>query len=406
IEEAPSPAVDAPLRAALGQAACAAAAAVNYSGAGTVEFLLAPDGSFYFLEMNTRLQVEHPVTEAITGLDLVEMQIKVAQGEPLTLSQSDVRLDGHAIEARLAADAASPGFVPQAGRILRWIAPTGHGVRVDHGMLPQQDVSPYYDPMVAKVIASGPDRETARRRLVRALSESVLLGLRSNRGLLNRILRSDDFVANRVTTSFLDDRPELADRAPPPLSTRWLAAALVVERFGGDGFRNAHPLRQPIDLLIDGERATVQLTGSPGRLQFGVDAESAHVRLGPSGPARRAEMNGGVVPFSAAWAGDTLYLSVGDQQHSITKWTPQAATAADGGGAEVVAPMAGTVVRVLVSPGDLVHAGDPVCAVEAMKIQSTLRAMVDGAVSDVRCAPGEAVSAGAVLIRIEPEEAS
>ena len=184
VEEAPSPAVSEELRARMGAAAVAAASAIGYVNAGTVEFLLAGDGAFYFLEMNTRLQVEHPVTEMVTGLDLVELQIRIARGEPLPIGQADVRCNGHAIEARLYAEAPHKGFLPQSGRLVAWRPPAGAGIRVDHGLREGQDIGPYYDPLLAKVIAHGRDRDEARRRLIEALEETVALGPATNRGFL------------------------------------------------------------------------------------------------------------------------------------------------------------------------------------------------------------------------------
>src|SRR5215813_41749 len=203
IEEAPSPAVDDDLRHRMGAAAVAAAKAIGYRGAGTVEFLLGADGAFYFLEMNTRLQVEHPVTEMITGQDLVAWQLKIAAGEKLPLTQEQVAFSGHAIEVRLYAEDAYAGFLPQTGRIDVWRPASGPGVRVDHGMKDGLAISPFYDPMLAKVIAHGGTREEARTRLVRALRETIVLGLTTNRHFLIRLLEHPEFAAGRATTAFL-----------------------------------------------------------------------------------------------------------------------------------------------------------------------------------------------------------
>ena len=184
LEEAPSPAVTAELRERMGAAAVAAAKAIGYTNAGTVEFLLAADGAFYFLEMNTRLQVEHPVTECVTGLDLVELQMRIAAGEPLPFAQKDIRFDGHAIEARLYAEAPHKGFLPQSGTLAAWQPPSGPGIRVDHGLRAGQAISPFYDPLLAKVIAHGATREEARRRLIQALEDTIALGPATNRAFL------------------------------------------------------------------------------------------------------------------------------------------------------------------------------------------------------------------------------
>ncbi len=203
IEEAPSPAVTAGLREAMGQAAVAAARAIHYVGAGTVEFLLDADGAFYFLEMNTRLQVEHAVTEAITGQDLVAWQIRVAAGERLPLVQAEVAFAGYAIEARLCAEDVPGDFLPQSGAVLAWQPPEGPGIRVDHGLAAGLAVTPYYDSMLAKIIAFGTDREEARRRLIAALERCLLLGIATNRALLIDCLDHPEFVAGKATTSFL-----------------------------------------------------------------------------------------------------------------------------------------------------------------------------------------------------------
>ncbi|HCH61177.1 MAG TPA: hypothetical protein DFR83_00135, partial [Deltaproteobacteria bacterium] len=224
VEEAPSPAVDAALRGQMGQAACDAAAAVGYVGAGTVELLLGPDGAFYFLEMNTRLQVEHPVTEMVTGLDLVELQLRVALGEPLGTSQSDVHLSGHSIEVRLYAEDPSQGYLPQPGPYAAWVPPAA--IRVDHGLSASGTISAHYDPMVAKLIATGPDRNTARRKLLRALEDTVFFGGATNRDLLLRILVDADFVEGAVHTRWLDGRPELAEAVEAHPLSRVLAAAV------------------------------------------------------------------------------------------------------------------------------------------------------------------------------------
>ncbi|MFC3119650.1 hypothetical protein ACFOHS_20695 [Jhaorihella thermophila] len=230
VEEAPSPFVSPELRAAMGQAAVNAARACAYRGAGTVEFLVDGDGNFYFLEMNTRLQVEHPVTELVTGLDLVEWQLRVAAGEKLPLTQDQIALTGWAMEARLYAEDPRHDFLPQTGRVLAWEVPHGPGLRVDHGLRAGQTVGPHFDPMLAKVIACGATRDEARRRLARAVEDTVLLGVKSNKAFLSGILRHPVFAAGDATTAFLSDHfadhPTLTP-APPPLRLRALAAALM-----------------------------------------------------------------------------------------------------------------------------------------------------------------------------------
>ncbi|MDN5939665.1 MAG: acetyl-CoA carboxylase biotin carboxylase subunit, partial [Salinisphaera sp.] len=203
VEESPCPVVTPKLRRAMGEAAVAAAKAIDYRGAGTVEFLLGADGAFYFMEMNTRLQVEHPVTELVTGIDLVEWQLRVAAGETLAMGQDEITLTGHAIEVRLCAEEPANGFLPQTGPILAWHAPAGEGIRVDHGVLDGGEVSPFYDSMQAKLIAYGPNRETARRRLLQALDDCVFLGLPTNRDFLRLILAHPQFAGGKFDTGFV-----------------------------------------------------------------------------------------------------------------------------------------------------------------------------------------------------------
>ena len=233
IEETPSPAVSTELREQMGEAAVAAARAIGYVGAGTVEFLLDRSQKFYFLEMNTRLQVEHPVTEAVTGLDLVAWQLRNAAGEKLPLAQHQVRFDGHAIEARLYAEDPQQNFLPQSGVLVDWRPASGAGVRIDHGLAPGQSVSPFYDPMLAKVIAHGATREEARRRLIAALEDTVALGLTTNRSFLIDVLRHPAFAAGEATTAFIDLHflavSDAMRRPAPDARMRALAAVLMFE---------------------------------------------------------------------------------------------------------------------------------------------------------------------------------
>ncbi|OZB02884.1 MAG: 3-methylcrotonyl-CoA carboxylase, partial [Marinobacter sp. 34-60-7] len=256
VEEAPSPFVTPELRQAMGEAAVKAALACQYEGAGTVEFLVDKDRHFYFLEMNTRLQVEHPVTELITGQDLVAWQLTVAEGLPLPLSQEQIQLNGHAIEVRLYAEDPAHGFTPQTGTLLNFTPAEGDGLRYDTGVRAGDVVSPHYDPMLAKVIAWGQNRDAARRRLIRALEDTTVFGVTTNRHFLSRIIANDTFGAGEATTAFLQQAfrndPSLA---PQPLNIRELAlsaCALSLGRKGQEGWSNAPATVMPIKLSAQG----------------------------------------------------------------------------------------------------------------------------------------------------------
>ncbi|MEE4661044.1 MAG: acetyl-CoA carboxylase biotin carboxylase subunit, partial [Halieaceae bacterium] len=258
IEECPCPVMTATLREAMGQAAVDAALSIGYEGAGTVEFLLGADGAFYFLEMNTRLQVEHPVTEMVTGLDLVALQLAVARGEPLPLNQRDVSLTGHAIEVRLYAEDPSNDFLPAAGRALRWEPPVGEGVRADHGLLPGQAISPFYDPMVAKIIAWGANRAEALRRLRRALDNTLLLGVETNLGFLQAALAQPMFVAGAATTGFIEQAFPGGYVTDPPTEEDCVIAACLQHR---EAVRAAETLRHSGAARLQGFTGHRQIAG-------------------------------------------------------------------------------------------------------------------------------------------------
>ena len=272
IEESPSPGVSSELRAAMGAVAVRAARSVGYVGAGTVEFLLAEEGQFYFLEMNTRIQVEHPVTECVTGIDLVRLQFQVAQGRSLPFAQSDVALRGHAIEARLYAEDPSAGFLPSTGRIVAWRPAEGEGVRVDHGLASGDFVTPYYDSLLAKTIAFGADREEARGRLMRALRSTFVAGVATNRNFLIDTLKRPDFVAGEATTDFIGRA--VARPSAPSREAVALAALLFVSR-GGASAPTASWRESPLRLAVEASS-----TGRPcaGRATNGLSRSTAKRR--------------------------------------------------------------------------------------------------------------------------------
>ena len=399
LEESPAPTLDDATRTRLHEAAVALAQQVDYIGAGTVEFLLDNDsGEFYFLEMNTRLQVEHPVTEAVTGLDLVELQLLVADGEPLPLSQHEVRTEGHAIEARVYAEDAFGGFLPQAGTtsIVRWPA----GVRVDHALESNQVVSTAYDPMLGKVVAHGPDRESARQALVRALDETSILGLTTNAGFLRALVASDAFRDNSIDTAWLDDAdldvevPKPDDELPRMLCA-WVSAMLAASEVGhpfqADGFRLGGPPAPTIvelDREVEVDRAEGTVDGVPFRMLSGADhvleAEIAGRRV-------RAVVNVQPDVVEVAWHGHRFVFTPPDRLAG-------AAAVSDG---SITAPMPGTVLDVRVAVGDEVAEGAVLGVMEAMKMELTLTAPFAGTVTEVDAATGRQVPLGATLFVVE-----
>ncbi len=417
VEEAPSPAVDEALRSSMGKAAVDAAAAVGYVGAGTVEFLLDTDSidpddpsrpGFFFLEMNTRLQVEHPVTELVTGLDLVEWQLRIAQGEPLGFTQDEVAIDGHAIEVRLYAEDPANDFLPASGTVAAF--DVGGGVRVDTGVEVGSVVGAHYDPMIAKVIAHGTDRDTARRRLRTALADATVLGLTTNRSFLVDVLTHERFAAGDATTAFLD---EVDLTAPDPIDTTMVAAAaavlhrertLVAERrtpgLAGWDSRGSRDVTMRIALAGDVHDVVVH-----------THAGRTEVHVGDTVVAAEASADGVLVgdrrvPYRAVARDlDHLALRLGPRDLEVrdVMHAPPEDTVVRGQGV-LLAPMHGTVTALNVSPGDPVRLGDVVAVLEAMKMEHTMTADVNGVVSEVGVTAGAQVAADDVIARITPEE--
>ena len=419
VEEAPSPAVDEALRARMGAAAVAAAAAIGYRSAGTVELLLAPGGEFYFLEMNTRIQVEHPVTELVTGLDLVQEQLRVALGEPLSLRQEDVRLRGHAIEARLYAEEPGAGFAPRTGRVELWEPPAGEGLRCDHGLSTGLEVRPYYDPMLAKLIAWGETRELARRRLVRALRETALLGVPTNKRFLLELLSHPAFVAGELHTGSLEGelRQALLPPEPPPSGRLLaLAAALILEapRASGpgqlaDGWRAGRAEAAPLALRVDEGVHALRVTRlGPTRTRVEVGGAVHEVELrGPKTAGQvRVRVDDLEETARLAWSeGPRLWLELADRAVAVEEERPRArAGAADAGSDGTLrAPVSGVVVAVPVAPGARVERGQVAVVVEAMKIQTPVAVPLGGTVAEVRVRPGDQVERRHVLVVVAPD---
>ncbi|HKI98028.1 MAG TPA: biotin carboxylase N-terminal domain-containing protein [bacterium] len=418
VEESPSPALDAALRERMGAAAVQAAREIGYVGAGTVEFLLAPDGTFHFLEMNTRLQVEHPVTEALSGLDLVAWQLRVAAGEPLPLRQEQITLRGHAIEARLYAEDAYAGFLPRTGRVLAWRPPQRDGVRVDHGLAVGTAVGTQYDALLAKVIAWGAHREEARRRLLAALEETELLGVETNRPLLMQLLEDKRFVAGAATTRTLDELMAGGALLRPALPAHlWvLAAVLLYLPEGGV----EHPAARwalaslPAPLRIgcgDTDRAARVTALAQGRFRVMWDeresAESAEVTLlerAQDGAALRVRFVCDAVQREAvaAWDDSRLWLACGAHSAAFQELQRHAGSVVAASNGLVTAPMGGRVLAVQAREGECVRRGTCLIILEAMKLQHELAAACDGVVRRVAVHEGDQVTQGQVLLEVEP----
>ncbi len=411
IEEAPSPAVHPDLRRRMGAMAVSAARAIGYVGAGTIECLLDADGNFYFMEMNTRLQVEHPVTEALTGFDLVEWQLRVAQGEALPVTDQEAILQryesaGHAIEVRLCAEDADQGFLPQSGKVLAW-QPAG-GVRVDAALESGMLVPPFYDSMLAKLIAHGATRDAAREQLAFALDDTVLLGFASNKRFLSACLRHPQFAAGGATTAFI--AREADDLVEPPVTEAplVLAAAVHVWRGGGRSRLTAAfalPLRLEVDGVVHaitlkplGDKG-FELVGESGAARFSIVLrEHDRVRLqGQQGPLTiQLAFSESADPLvgEAQWAGRRYVL------RDLTLAPMRSGTAAGGDGS-IKAPMAGRVVAVLAKQGDVVEKGTPLLVLEAMKMEHPVRASGAGKLVALDAVENAQVALGQMLARIE-----
>jgi 3-methylcrotonyl-CoA carboxylase alpha subunit len=415
VEEAPSPAVSPALREALGDAACRLARHVGYVGAGTVEFLVAGEGAeqaFYFLELNARLQVEHPVTELICGVDLVGLQLAIAEGKPLPFTQADLAPRGHAIEVRLCAEDPLRDFLPGTGRVLAWDV-GGDGVRVDAAVRAGDEVSPHYDSMLAKIIAWGPDRGAARRRLARALDHAWVPGVVHNLPLLRDILSDAAFAEGDLDTSFLARRG--LPRPPPehPALAATLAAALAWRaRSTGEvpaGWRLSGPAEDVDRWATGAVEMVVRAQQRGSALAVRVDdgpvaiAQVDGDRVTVEGHTRRVRS---VTDGASATPtdGDTLYLHFGDGEamlRLVPRFAPPAGAGDDPG--TLSAPTPGVVRAVRVAAGDVVQAGEALVVLESMKVEHTLRAPSGGVVRAVLVDVGEAVAGGAVLVRLEAD---
>ena len=410
IEECPAPGLSQPMRAVMSEAAIAAGKAIGYVGAGTVEFIadssggLRPDG-FYFMEMNTRLQVEHPVTEAITGLDLVEWQFRVAAGEPLPLTQSQIRRDGHAVEARLYAEDPEHDFLPSAGKIHALRLPQGDGIRVDAGVEAGGEVTPFYDPMIAKIIAHGASRGEALDRLSRALEETLVAGPRTNAPLLRALCEAPEFRAGAIDVGFIEANLARLGAAPRELDAdaalmgaerllarRTRAASLdpwsVADSFELTGRRDVG-----VEILADGRPVSLVQRNADGVTEL---AWVDHRRPAGEAPARATVVE----------TDEAIFVLRGGRQTELRLVDPLdfEAEASDGGSGQVEAPMHGRLVALFAQEGDIVKRGARVAIVEAMKMEHSLTAPRAGRVARIAAAVGVQVRQGARLMTIEDVE--
>ncbi|MCO8170606.1 acetyl/propionyl/methylcrotonyl-CoA carboxylase subunit alpha [Pseudomonas sp. 21LCFQ02] len=392
VEEAPAPGLTPALRKAMGEAAVRAAQAIGYVGAGTVEFLLDARGEFFFMEMNTRLQVEHPVTEAITGLDLVAWQIRVARGEPLPITQEQVPLNGHAIEVRLYAEDPEGGFLPASGHLAlyREAAP-GAGRRVDSGVQEGDDISPFYDPMLAKLIAWGENREEARQRLLAMLAETVVAGFRTNLVFLQRILAHPAFAAAELDTGFIERHQAQLLPAPAPLPDAfWQQAGAAVLASEPARLRADDP-HSPWAARSAWRSGLPAVTG----LVLSCGETLREVNVSPDTAP----------PRNVLREGDTLYLRWGLEWLAVKRFDPIAnAAAGHEQQAGLVAPMNGSIVNVLVEVGQRVEAGTQLVVLEAMKMEHSIRAAEAGVVKALYCQEGELIAEGTVLVELETHD--
>jgi geranyl-CoA carboxylase alpha subunit len=426
IEESPSPVVSPTMRAAMGRDAVLAAKAIKYCGAGTIEYIVDQDLNYYFREMNTRRQVEHPVTEMISGLDLVEWQLRVAAGQPLPLTQEQITLSGHAIEARLYTEDPYAGFAPQTGHIAWWRPADAlfAGVRIDDGIVEGGEVTPHYDPMVAKLIVHGRDRDDAIRRLIATLDDAPLLGIRNNARFLRDLVDHDRFRAGTMTTTLIDqwqaDNEAILQR-PAASDEAWLVAAAVIaaRQQSGQVGTQAQALRTDsvtgfdVPMACDGAKRTLRVQGQrDGRfLVSPTPTDQPHtLRLISHGPDHHSDERGGVLRYEldgvqrrllAVWCGDELHVVAQAATfvfNEVSAW-PNAGNAHDP--SRALSPVAGTVAQVLVKAGDTVVEDQPLLSIEAMKMEMWLSAKAPGVIKAVYAMPGEQVQAKTLLIDIE-----
>ncbi len=434
LEEAPSPFVDPEMRAKMGGSAVDLARAANYFSAGTVEFIVDADRNYYFLEMNTRLQVEHPVTEEVTGTDLVEQMIRVAAGEELPFGQDDVTIEGWAIEARLYAEDPARGFLPSIGRVARYREPvsgafgTSKTIRIDHGVNEGDTINRHYDPMLAKLIAIGEDRMQAVTRMRAALDEFYVRGVNHNMAFLGAVVADEDFAAGNISTDFIGDKfgsrfdPTEVDRDPEP----WLVAVAGAIHWRRISRASRLVTRSMDDQVIPGRPVTlatswvVMANGRPFPVELAAAGDGVEVRLNgqthvvssdwtPSRYIFKGTVNGEPVCAQYDSGSVGFRLTAGGYAAEIRMVSPRAAEmiadipdrGASGAARNIVSPMPGLMVSIDVEVGQEVKAGDAVAVIEAMKMENQLIAERDGTIAEINCAPGDSVEVNQVLMVFE-----
>ncbi|VVM55819.1 acetyl/propionyl/methylcrotonyl-CoA carboxylase subunit alpha [Pseudomonas fluorescens] len=413
IEEAPCPVMTTELRQAMGEAALKAGRAVSYVGAGTVEFLLDASGQFYFLEMNTRLQVEHPVTELITGLDLVAWQLQVAAGLPLPLRQEQLQLNGHAMEVRFYAEDPAQGFLPQTGRIATWEPALQDGVRIDHGLIEGQNISPFYDPLLGKLIAHGATREEARRKVLRAVQDSVLLGVQSNQRLLASLLQHPQFVSGEFNTGFIPRYFSDHDCLRPPVPAAEelaIAAALFYQasarhhRAPLAGWRNNASVPLHYRIGLEDQDCPVQLHAVPGKpYRIQVATRTLELKVVQcDGRWATLEIDGIRQRYAYRLESAQLWLFTRPGSLQLVDRTQALVSAqASVSSGTLKAPMAGAIVDVLVTEGSPVSKGQLLVVLEAMKMEHPLKSGIDGVLKRLQVRVGDQVKNRQILLEVE-----
>jgi geranyl-CoA carboxylase alpha subunit len=413
IEETPSPAVSGQLRTRMGETAVRAVKAIGYEGAGTLEFLLDETGQFYFMEMNTRLQVEHPVTEAITGLDLVELQIRIARGEPLPIQQADVRFSGHAIEVRLCAENPHLNFVPQSGRILAWDMPSD--LRVEHALERGSEISPFYDPMIAKVIAAGATREEARARLSRGLDHMTALGVNTNQSFLARCLNHPVFVAGGATTAFVTENANALFGTDKTQQAReaCIGALLLYLTDENGAVREPQPLAPSLPIAmrigVDGASIAVLLTRQKdGSFRIGLE-EATHIARPRRIEAERLVYEYDQVTETVRFMREDRRVLVQRGACAFTvrelSFEPTHSGPLEGADGKIRASTNGRIAAVLVKVGERVVAGQPIVTLEAMKMENVHLAPIAGTIVSV-VSEGDQVATNAIVAEIAAARAS